>query len=193
MYVVRVHDCECWRSDWPMLMSNASMPTLGVCLLPSTLDVCLLPSTLGVCLLPSTSHRRVTNASYIHSFPPPPQDPYLHINSRGDFHVLAHCYTCMCYPHGDCNDTQVPSAHGFSANGRVWEWAGGHPEDSPYGFTIPAAGGGNISFSSRERPWLLHSDGQLDALLTAVSPPFPYDRSASGRDWAYTLITEVAH
>jgi len=66
-------------------------------------------------------------------------------------------------------------------------------EDAPYSFreSSAAPGGGEVAFSTRERPWALlggtHGD-QIVALVNGVSPAFPMVKFVAGVDWTYTNI-----
>lgn len=145
------------------------------------------------------------------------EDPFLFFDASGNFHIVAHCYTCYWYPSPDgapgkgaipCDGNARPSAHGFSRDGRNFTWAGAM--DAPYTFSgeveqqasatqgKPATKTDTTAteriFSTRERPVLALDDkGQPWALINGVSPAFPQLKFVEGRDWTYTFMQPVTN
>eukprot|EP00041_Stephanoeca_diplocostata_P019148 m.407417 g.407417 ORF g.407417 m.407417 type:complete len:286 (+) comp21225_c0_seq8:253-1110(+) len=124
------------------------------------------------------------------------EDPFLWIDWRGNFHVLYHVYCLLPYRYGK----ECYSGHAFSNDGISWKFSA----IEPYNGTIFFPRGGNMTFSTRERPHLLFVDKTRHTpkgVITAVSsqPVGPSCNSCvqqacsqckitPGRDWTYTHL-----
>ena len=80
------------------------------------------------------------------------EDPFLWFDARGNWHILAHCYTDA--PYAAVGAHNAISGHGFSRDGIAWHWSA----DEPYSAAVEMAGGGSATFSTAERPKLLFAD-----------------------------------
>ena len=92
------------------------------------------------------------------------EDPFLWVDRRGHFHVLAHIWAHTLWP-----DNPI-SGHGFSVDGHAWHFAAAEP----YGNAVLRGDGSVQHFATLERPKLVWGDPadphRPTALLNGASP-----------------------
>eukprot|EP01044_Picomonas_judraskeda_P013481 COSAG03_NODE_2042_length_3192_cov_1.691238_3_plen_425_part_00 len=77
------------------------------------------------------------------------EDPFLSIDSRGNFHIIAHIWgNAKPFPYNPI------SGHGFSADGYTWTWS----TIEPYTNAVERVGGELQRFATLERPKFLYAD-----------------------------------
>ena len=77
------------------------------------------------------------------------EDPFLTVDSRGNFHILAHVWgNAKPFPYNPI------SGHGFSADGISWTWS----TVEPYTNRVERVGGDIQRFATLERPKFLFAD-----------------------------------
>lgn len=117
------------------------------------------------------------------------EDPFLYLDGRGHFHVLAHAWN-----HSDNN---AISGHYYSMDGLSW----GVQTQQPFGNTAQLTDGSVLHMKTRERPKLLfNTAGQPSHLFSGVNtnaycqPPVPASRCKvePGYDWDYTFVQPIA-
>jgi hypothetical protein len=97
------------------------------------------------------------------------EDPYLYFDARGHWHLLAHRYQFSDGP-GVAPYNILVSGHGYSMDGRVWEFGTVQPYDSViHHHTGPAT-----PYTSLERPKLRIDEitGEATHLIVAAAPTF---------------------
>ena len=111
--------------------------------------------------------------------------PFLWIDQRGSFHVLAHTWFSGAWP------LMTISGHAFSRDG-ISNWTFAHEE--PYSYNVTYTSGAVESFSTLERPKLLFDQhGVATHLYNGVSSQWPCNgtcagvKTARGRDWTWTM------
>ena len=142
------------------------------------------------------------------------EDPYMWMDRRGHWHLLAHRYD---YKDGwPVNPAQtmpiLVSGHGFSKDGIDWHF---NVAEQPYNATITFVNGTHQQFSTFERPHLLFDaqTGRPTHLVNGVSPYWdpagaagPCDhcnartgsehscvvcKTSKGIDYTFTLVTKL--
>jgi hypothetical protein len=76
------------------------------------------------------------------------EDPFLYLDPRGNFHLLAHVWSNV--PQPTCANTNV-SGHLFSADGLTW----GMGAEQPYTGHVAFTDGSSLTMTTRERPKLM--------------------------------------
>lgn len=117
------------------------------------------------------------------------EDPYLFLDARGNWHVLAHSWD-----HG--NDDAI-SGHYYSVDGLTWHTTG----EQPYGNTAALDDGTVLHMRTRERPKIyFDADGVTPLYLfnginTNAYCPSPASgcKTRAGYDWDYTFVQPIAH
>ena len=98
------------------------------------------------------------------------EDPYLWMDTRHNWHILAHRYDYRDGWPANPNQTEpvLVSGHGFSRNGIDWHF---NIAEQPYNATITFENGTRQFFSTFERPHLVFDDaGEPTHLVNGVSP-----------------------
>ena len=139
------------------------------------------------------------------------EDPYLWMDARGHFHLLAHRYDYRDgYPKNPNQTTPVlVSGHGYSVNGIDWDF---NVAQQPYDAVIVFQNGTKQHLSTYERPHLVFDTetGQPTHLVNGVSPYWNKDKpcdgcsarkgslnscvvckTTKGLDYTYTLVTAL--
>jgi len=139
------------------------------------------------------------------------EDPYLWMDTRGHFHLLAHRYDYRDGWPQNPNQTMpvLVSGHGYSENGIDW---GFNVEQQPYDAVIVFQNGTRQHLSTYERPHLIFeaASGQPTHLVNGVSPYWNDDKPCDGcsarqgsaascvvckctkgLDYTYTLVTAL--
>ena len=129
------------------------------------------------------------------------EDPYIWVDARGHWHLLAHTYTDDVFP------KLSYAGHGFSVDGHAWHFG----KEEPYGGGIARADGTVKHYATLERPKLLFADPahplRPTHLLNGASPVWDASNNASspcgacrtagqcvgckvspGMDWTYTVV-----
>jgi len=75
------------------------------------------------------------------------EDPFMYVDTRGNFHVINHAYNTA--QRSNCTTSWV-SSHSFSSNGTVW----GH-SDQPYDHVVQFDDGTSHAYCTMERPSLV--------------------------------------
>ena len=137
------------------------------------------------------------------------EDPFLFVDRRGHFHVLAHVYTTR--PFNRSVELAV-SGHAFSLDGLRWTFS----PHQPYSNAVSRADGSVQHFATLERPKLLFADPadphRPTQLLNGASPVWGHNASdpcamcgncchckvtsvsrgdEDNVDWTYTLVRPV--
>lgn len=127
-----------------------------------------------------------------------PEDPFLWIDARGNYHVLYHTWSALPYP------SMAISGHGFSVDGANWTFS----PTEPYSNVIVQSDGTVQRFATLERPKLLFTDaasphtpthlinGASSLWLNGTDPCAPcghcsHCKQTLGIDWTYTLMTPL--
>ena len=94
------------------------------------------------------------------------EDPFLFIDRRGGFHILAHVYTTQPYPEGG----NPISGHAFSTDGVTWNLS----DTQPYSDLVTTPGKTAEHFATIERPKLLWdaADPYTPVALTNGGSPY---------------------
>ena len=140
------------------------------------------------------------------------EDPYLWMDTRGNFHLLAHRYDYRDGYPANPNQTEplLVSGHGFSVDGLDWHF---NVEQQPYDAVVKFANGTVQQFSTFERPHLVFdkTSGRPTHLVTAAQPYWmgprgPCDgcsarpgsehscvvcKTTPGIDYTYTLVSKL--
>ena len=119
------------------------------------------------------------------------EDPFLYLDDVGNYHALFH----HMYGEGTADRWWLDTCggHGFSRDGRTWEYGGvawgsaEHPLGQPVKFTD----GIDTSFTRREEPHLVFNANGLPAALTNAAQ-YGQGREATAKgdngDASYTMI-----
>jgi hypothetical protein len=115
------------------------------------------------------------------------EDPFLYVDHRGSWHVLAHSWN-----HTDDFDI---SGHYFSPDGLSWTAS----TTQPFGHTAELTDGSVLEMRTRERPKLLFdSSGRPTHLFNGINTnsycPSPASscKTTRGYDWDYTFVQPLA-
>lgn len=92
------------------------------------------------------------------------EDPFMYIDSRGNWHIINHAYDTSEWQH--CGNSTL-SAHVFSTDGKEWHML--KPDVEPYHHTVHYEDGSSHTYTTLERP-NLHFDpsGQLTHINLAA-------------------------
>lgn len=93
------------------------------------------------------------------------EDPFLYIDSRGRWHLLAHTYSTEL-----STQASVISGHAFSEDGSRWHFS----SVQPYGPTVQFTDGTSRTFATLERPKLFfNASGYPTHIYNGASPVSP--------------------
>ena len=128
------------------------------------------------------------------------EDPFLWVDARGNWHVLAHTYTDDVFP------ALSYSGHGFSTDGHHWHYS----TEEPYDGTVRRVDGSTKYYATLERPKLLFTDPAYPFrpthVINGASPVWDEGAPANpcgacrtpgqcvgckvtpGMDWTFTLV-----
>ena len=105
-----------------------------------------------------------------------PEDPYLFVDRRGNWHIINHAYDVNQTTH--CGSSAL-STHFFSADGKTWRCS----EVQPYSHTVRYTDGSNHTYTTLERPNLhFNKNGTITHLVLAADLQTG-DEGCAARPW----------